>query len=112
MNCKPGEMAMIIRGKNAGTVLTCLELLVDGCTMPHAGGAVHIANLEPLWRVDRKLPWRSNIGTRALWPLCPDRILMPIRPQRDEDLEETERIARERLGISEWVEDRELVPHG
>lgn len=82
MNCRPGDLAIIIRGPNLGLSLTCLEL----APCPPELGAW--AEGDPVWRVDRKLTWTlwgdidgrpGMLGTRCV-PYCSDSRLMPIRP--------------------------------
>lgn len=75
MNCKKGEMAIIVKSMagNEGKIVTCLEfdpdkLFVNG-------------NTAPAWRVDRYL--QGAWGRTTCW-VC-DEFLRPIRPGDMED---------------------------
>jgi hypothetical protein len=74
MNCKPGDLALVIGGRNVGKVVTCLELLPTGSEyVDEAAG--------PLWRVDRALEYLNEaLGITANKYLAPDRILMTLNP--------------------------------
>jgi hypothetical protein len=74
MNCNKGDLALIFRSPgNAGKMVTCLELVPQGTQRCH--------DQSPLWRVDRPVIWMNWFGDQHHFNLCPDRIMMPIRPQ-------------------------------
>ncbi|HWG75355.1 MAG TPA: hypothetical protein VN660_01005 [Steroidobacteraceae bacterium] len=74
MNCKQGDLALVIRSNSAniGKFVTCLELLP-------AGSCNACVEDGPLWRIDRELEWDSTLGKFPGY-LVPDWALMPIRP--------------------------------
>lgn len=77
MNCKKGDLALVLCGPNAGRLVTCLEALPAGHRLEHQPPNVHqyVDKAEgPLWRVDRDLEW----GDLLYVPLAPDAVLMPI----------------------------------
>ena len=74
LNCKQGDLALVIGGRNVGKVVTCLELLPTGSE--YVDEAVGL-----LWRVDRPLEYLNEaLGITANKYLAPDRILMPLNP--------------------------------
>lgn len=81
MNCKQGDVAIIVRspkGGNVGKSVTCLELLPAGSERVRLSWG-------PLWRVDRQLTYINEIGFEHKKSVCPDMCLMPIRPAEDEE---------------------------
>ena len=93
MNCKPGDLALVVCADSpaAGMMLTVIER----GQLPGARPSVTALD-GPLWRVDRELWWHNPVtGEVATMPLCPDCILMPIRPEADPESVLTEQeIAR------------------
>ena len=78
MNCKEGDLALVIGGRNVGKVVICLELLP-------AGSQYVDETAGPLWRVDRALEYLNEaLGMTANKYLAPDRILMPLNPSSAE----------------------------
>ena len=74
LNCKQGDLALVIGGRNVGKVVICLELLP-------AGSQYVDETAGPLWRVDRALEYLNEaLGMTANKYLAPDRILMPLNP--------------------------------
>lgn len=77
MNCKPGDLAIIVRSEfgNSGKIVTCLRL---------ASYAEVPADMQwrdfPVWIVDRNIP-----GTCSSGPHIWDDYLRPIRPNDGED---------------------------
>ena len=83
MNCKPGDLALVVKGRNRGKVVTCLRLLKGGTELEH--GVTR--DDEAVWELDRELSWPEG----AAAAIC-DRGLMPIRPLPGEPVEDiTER---------------------
>lgn len=83
MNCKPGDMAVIIASGHSGKMVTCVRLLTAGDAFPTADGPAvgKIVGPEPIWLIDRWLEWWNADQNHAFEaPICPDSILMPIRP--------------------------------
>jgi hypothetical protein len=94
LNCKQGDLALVIGGRNVGKVVTCLELLPTGSE--YVDEAVGL-----LWRVDRPLEYLNEaLGMTANKYLAPDRLLMPLKPDRTGNIEALE------LGTSESLELR------
>lgn len=95
MNCKQGDLALVIAGWDAGKTVTCLEALPAGWVrddLPRGYRQPILAELGPLWRVDRLIEWdasdESHIRKRGVSTaihVIPDSALMPIRPEPDED---------------------------
>jgi len=88
VNCNPGDMAMVINSVagNTGKMVTCVRLLTCLET-------IMVADTEgPVWLIDSELNWRHvRSGVSSPLPWCPDRKLLPIRPDgevetREEDL--------------------------
>lgn len=77
MNCSKGDLALIyMTPDNTGKIVTCLEIVPPGTERCH--------DVSPLWRVDGRVIWWSPRGC-AEFTLCPDRIMMPIRPLDEEE---------------------------
>lgn len=84
MNCKKGDMALIISGVDSGKMLTCIELAGDRPAehddLPDDPQNKFSKRLGPVWRTDRPISWFANHQPRGLMPYCPDEILRPITP--------------------------------
>ncbi|WP_374520358.1 hypothetical protein [Hydrogenophaga sp.] len=87
MNCKPGDLAIVVRSENgnAGKVVTCIRLATktdlenEGLFCP-----------DDVWVVDRHLLVTNAFGKNGKHVrLCPDSVLRPIRPQADGATDET-----------------------
>lgn len=86
MNCKQGDMALIIRsatGVTAGWEVTCLNFLgeVEGC------------DGSDRWEIDRKIPYLKKPSGEEVWlaHIC-DRNLMPIGTTETEKTKERESV--------------------
>lgn len=103
MNCKPGDMALVIGGprENLGREVTCLELYSPGIipTVTPAGAPAFIESDEVFWLIDRNLTYQNWGGETVDVPYAADCYLLPIRPERDEDLEYTQRESDYNAGI-------------
>ena len=78
MNCKQGDIAIIIGGKTqGGKMVTCLRLLSRDEHRCHD-------DQGPIWAVDRECSFETPRG-RVWRKYCPDKVLMPIRPDADGD---------------------------
>lgn len=79
MNCKPGDLAVVVRSiaGNEGLVLTCLRLATES----EMRDGYYWRGLAPMWVTDRVS--RNNIGGSDA--LMPDALLRPIRDQPGED---------------------------
>ena len=76
MNCKPGDLALVVKGRNRGKVVTCVRLLNGGTQLEHGV----IRDDEAVWELDRVLSWPEG----AAAAIC-DHALMPIRPPASDE---------------------------
>lgn len=72
MNCKQGDLAIVIRGAAVGAIVRCIERY-DGPWLEFA--------FEPGWRLDKALPTLCGITH----PYRVDAYLRPIRDNDGED---------------------------
>jgi hypothetical protein len=82
LNCKQGELALVMSGPSTGQLVTCLAALPAGFQrddLPRGTDQQICETAGPLWRIDRPLEW----GDLIYLYLAPDRALMPIRPLGD-----------------------------
>jgi hypothetical protein len=81
MKCRPGDLALVIRGTFAGSLVTCIRLESDQ-KLDALGVAL---DSRPTWLVDKSLEWGlgANPDHRRM-PYAPDASLLPIRPEPDE----------------------------
>ena len=89
MNCRAGDLALIIRGfpQHLGKLVTCVELVPVGTIVNTHSGPAFLRCDCPIWRIDRPLAYVMTNGVTAEAPFAADNALQPIRPERDEDLE-------------------------
>lgn len=96
VNCKPGDMAIVIRGprENLGLSVTVLRLhkhpVFAGRVLVQCGGG-------PFWEIDRPLSYPAMEGPPVHVPFSADEALMPIRPERDDEFLEMLRESYGRL---------------
>lgn len=87
MNCKPGDLAVMVNSccGNKGTIVTCIRISHHlGCIAP--GGLFEDG---PIWEVDRDIKgWGGDVSRHV-----PDSQLRPIRdnPGEDETLRWTDK---------------------
>jgi hypothetical protein len=88
MKCRPGDLALVIRGTFAGSLVTCIRLESDqkldalGVTL----------DSRPTWLVDKSLEWGLGANPdHTRMPYAPDSSLLPIRPEPEPDECETQR---------------------
>lgn len=77
MNCKPGDLALVISGPAQGQAVICLEALPAGFPRDDLPPGIEQRFDEkegPLWRIDRPIEW----GDLLYLPIAPDAVLMPI----------------------------------
>jgi len=86
VNCKKGDLAVIISGFDTGKIVTCVQLE----TPVWLQGYMH--DLGPIWRVDRDLTWMEQSGNSFIKllrkfssPHIPDHHLRPLPPPKDVD---------------------------
>jgi hypothetical protein len=83
MNCTQGDLALIVAGPIAGTLVTCLEFLPAGWWRDDLPPGIEQQIDEavgPLWRVDRPVPCEAPFAAGGVY-WVPDKFLMPIRPE-------------------------------
>lgn len=77
MNCKPGDLAYVVRGYrdrvNIGRIVQCIRFLG---TVPNHDGS-------DLWLVDQLMYWSNGMA-----PYCPDHCLKPHRPGDPQETED------------------------
>lgn len=77
MNCKQGDLALVICGPDRGQIVKCLEQLPAGFRrddLPPECEQRIDEKEGPLWRLDRLLEW----GDLVYMAIAPDSVLMPI----------------------------------
>ena len=88
MNCRSGDMALVIAGPSTGKLVNCLEPLPAGWyrdDLPRGYRQQISHEMGPLWRLDRQIEW----GDLLYLAIAPDRALMPIRPRPQSEPETT-----------------------
>jgi hypothetical protein len=82
MNCKPGDLAMIIKteaGKQNGIVVRCLHLYTG-----LFNNGQYASSDRPWWVVDKELSYTTKSRRMIQTAMVPDCCLMPIKPLDDE----------------------------
>jgi hypothetical protein len=92
MNCKQGDLAMVVGGcvgTQVGKIVNCIRLLaLEEHTVPLDAG--------PVWLVDAQMAFSDRVTwANSLHPWVPDRFLMPINPRNDESVETPDAISVE-----------------
>jgi hypothetical protein len=85
MNCKPGDLAVVVssmNGGNVGKVVTVIRLATTAEIATEMPGAIY---LGAIWRTDKPLEWGNKRGERCDAYLAPDVRLRPIRDNDGED---------------------------
>ena len=87
MNCKPGDLAIIINHVNEGRIVTCIRLAKQGdrlhakCGMP----LDFISEGKPVWFIEGYAEHTSdNVGIVDV-PLISDANVKPLRPSTRQD---------------------------
>jgi hypothetical protein len=88
MNCKPGDLAVVIRSEtgNLGKIVRCIAV----ASKEQADQVRFWAC--PMWEVDRPMQWEYQHEV-FYERFCPDDCLRPIRPQSDDATDEMTLIA-------------------
>jgi hypothetical protein len=87
MNCQAGDLAIIVRGRQAGHMVNCIALAPS----PVFIGGCEILDYGPVWIVDREVNWclvKDGMGipnTTEKAFVVPDRYLVPIRPPQEDE---------------------------
>jgi hypothetical protein len=85
--CRPGDLALVIRGREWGKAVVCIEL---SSTEEQKANDVTYPK-SPVWRIDRPLKWAATMRpgvVKLVAPYCPDDALLPLRPSPDEEPED------------------------
>lgn len=99
MNCKQGDLAIIIRGnKNSGKVVQCMRVYENRIYKDPQTGIVYRIEPRcfPIWEIDRPILWKRKpdlVYHEAY--LCSDRDLVPIprgNPDQKTEVDTYERI--------------------
>ena len=99
MNCKRGDLALVIAGPSTGLAVTCLEALPAGWWRDDLPAKLRMRGARqqiepavgPLWRVERLIEWGwatpegQKLGLPGSVCVVPDYALLPIRPEPDKD---------------------------
>ena len=91
MNCKQGDMAIIVRGpaqEYIGVTVRCLEFVGSPCGLTARDGrTIHTNNPETVdfWRVDGWFKYYNPDGENFEMDIVSDAYLMPITPPAQED---------------------------
>lgn len=73
MNCKQGDLAIVVKshkGKNVGKIVTCLKFIG---THPNFDG------FNDLWEVDQEMDWYHWLFGSIREKLVPDSCLKPLK---------------------------------
>ena len=87
MNCKQGDLALIIRpdGRSCvGKVVRCVEFVPVG-TRFEVGHGIYSRTREPVWITDTVLISVPQAGATILNRGIADAYLMPLRPPADDE---------------------------
>ena len=74
--CRPGDLALVIKGLYTGCVVTVIRLADEGLLRE-----LRITD-RPCWLTDKWLDWDETLDG-VHWPIAPDTSLLPIRPEPD-----------------------------
>jgi len=87
MNCKSGDLALVVKGMNVGKMVQCIRLF-EGDTYR---GVTGFERSNPFWLLDREVVWKNTItGELFNVDMLPDSSLLPIRPP-DDDVKSNEK---------------------
>ena len=88
MNCKTGDIALVVRGPDSGKVVTVLAPLrmLEIVETSFGPAYVNDARSLPAWRVDRHLTvFAMGDRRRAAAKVCADANLLPLRPPASDE---------------------------
>jgi hypothetical protein len=87
MNCKQGDLAMIVSPDGApsvGMIVTCVRLVPNDTTMQIKGH--WFKALSPTWELDREIPTKHlPSGELLMVKYRSDRTMRPLRWSNEED---------------------------
>lgn len=86
MNCKPGDIALVVRGPDSGKVVTVLAAFEPGDPIETSIGSGRLLNPHnlPLWHVDRDMTIAFRIVPITA-KVCADANLLPLRPPASDE---------------------------
>ena len=106
MNCKQGDLALVIRGVNAGKVVRVISAVSPHELIPTSLGIslrILPENL-PVWHVDREMEVGvlspSEIEIPATSRVAWDSYLLPLRPPAADETDTAEREVTEGLSLT------------
>lgn len=91
MNCKPGDLAVIVHPRHYGKLVTVLYAAPHGrFTMPDGWTHADVSDRGPSWVIESNgSPFEARLrdGTERMtvYAVVGDRWLRPIRPEEGED---------------------------
>jgi len=88
MNCKQGDTAIVIKGKNSGKVLTCVRLTpkIEVSLALKCKGFWYTSEIpeEIYWEVDTPIVWGDGVMDESINYIA-DSFLRPIKDSNGED---------------------------
>lgn len=92
--CKPGDLALVIRGKQTGKTVSVLRAadkdeVLEAIRKVLGVRFADVANQGQLWAIDLPITW-SGMGTNlavCMVAFAPDDNLLPINPDQQTKLE-------------------------
>lgn len=91
MNCKPGDLAIVVRGaKSGGRIVRCIRLVSMGAIMlTKCGRPVQLTGwTEPVWALDGWVVFEIAPYGEVEVPAAADSCLRPIRDPGDDAKDE------------------------
>ena len=86
LNCKQGDLAVIVKGIDSGKIVTCIRL----ATTEEQDNVLYCK--EAIWLIDRELDWtfwkdgfRSEVLYNKFLTYCTDSLLKPLRDSDKDD---------------------------
>ena len=88
MNCKQGDIAIVVGGKyNLGKVVTCIRqvpMIEVQLALKCAGMGISFIPDTPYWEVDNQIVWKNGSESSQV-PYIQDSRLRPLRNDSGED---------------------------
>ena len=95
MNCKTGDLAIVVKSKagNEGKIVTCLELIPAYVNVLDVNG-VFITFNQPFWKVDQEMKMfnnhTGNITANSYY--CTDSCLLPLKADLNDETLDTKEL--------------------
>ena len=85
MNCKQGDLAVIVRSSsgNVGRIVVCLNIASTGELCRTFGSSMY--SYAPIWRIDVAVHWRGSVSGCIEVPFITDKAIRPLRDSDGED---------------------------